>query len=406
MRRRCRLFRSILLKIIRRVPYRFLTALLAAGIAFAQPSDQPIPAEDDPAYFVANAHQPLKCSKSHLDPRLDFHFRFFTGYTIDIPLKQLVAPQNTFEVVLDVRPLSDLEQEPFLYRDSIRIGSVEKGLRGEVSLTGAFVVGEGDYEVAWHIKDSYGRGCSLAWEIEAKLPRRSQDVKLSMKPGEIDSAYTNLFGREVNVRATQGPDYRVKILASFDSPRRRRQAMLHIGDVLPVLAALRALLRDPRYVQFSVLAYSVEDQEVLLRQGFEDGIDFPALGEAVKKLSPATVGFEQLGENKDRDFLADLIVGELENTEDVDALIFLGADSLLFERIPKELLEGISNRDYPVYFLKTAWHPWSGATSDAVRKLKGKIYQFRTPRDLSEAIEKMAEDMQRREGLGRVEATH
>jgi hypothetical protein len=226
-----------------------------------------------------------------------------------------------------------------------------------------------------------------------------------MKPGEIDSAYTNLFGREVNIRANRGPDSRVKVLASFDSPRRRRQAILHIGDILPVLAAMRAVSRDPRFVQFSDLAYSVEDQEVLLRQGFDDGIDFPALGEAVKKLSPATVGFDQLGKNKDRDFLADLIVGELEKTDDVDALIFLGADSLLFERIPKELLEGIGNRDYPVYFLKTAWLPWSGATSDAVKKLKGKIYQFRTPKDLSESIEKMAEDMQRREGLGRVEAT-
>lgn len=386
-------------------PIRVLLTLLAAGIAAGQSSDQKIPSPGDPAYVVANANEPLKCDESHFKPRLDFHFRFFTGYTIDIPLKQLVAPRNVLEVVLDVRPLSALNEKPFLYRDYLRIGPVEKGLRGEVSLSGAFVVGEGEYQVAWYIKDRYGRGCSVAWTIEARLPRRDQDIKLSMKPGEIDSAYTNLFGREVNIRANRGPDYRVKVLASFDSPRRRRQAILHIGDILPVLAAMRALSRDPRFVQFSVLAYSVEDQEVLLRQGFDDGIDFPALGEAVKKLSPATVGFDQLGKNKDRDFLADLIVGELEKTDDVDALIFLGADSLLFERIPKELLEGIGNRDYPVYFLKTAWLPWSGATSDAVKKLKGKIYQFRTPKDLSESIEKMAEDMQRREGLGRVEAT-
>ena len=405
MHRRCRLFGMILQKSVRRAPIRSLPAFLAAGIAIAQPSDQKTPSAEDPAYIVANASQPIKCSKSHFKPRLDFHFRFFTGYTIDIPLKQLVAPRNVFEVVLDVRPLSAPEEKPFLYRDYLRIGPVEKGLRGEVSLSGSFVVGEGEYQVVWYIKDRYGRGCSVDWTIEAKLPRRQQDIKLSMEPGEIDSSYTNLFGHERNIRDRQGPGYRVKVMASFDSPRRRRQAILHIGDILPVLAALRALARDPRFVEFSVLAYSVEDQAVLLRQDFEDWIDFPALGDAVKKLSPATVGFDQLGENKDRDFLADLIVGELEKTDDVDALIFLGADSLLFERIPKELLEGIGNRDYPVYFLKTAWLPWSGATSDAVKKLKGKIYQFRTPKDLSESIEKMAEDMQRREGLGRVEAT-
>lgn len=404
MRRRCGVTRSLPSARFRRVPRLILPAILAAGIVAGQSSDQ-IPSAGDPAYIVENPNEPLKCDESHFRPRLDFHFRFFTGYTIDIPLKQIVAPQNVFEVVLDVRPLSDALQQPFLYRDYLRLGPVEKGLRGDVSLTGAFVVGEGEYQVAWHIKDRYGRGCSVAWTIEAKLPRRHHDIKLSMKPGEIDSAYTNLFGREVNLRANQGPEYRVKVLASFDSPRRRRQAIMHIGDILPVLAALRALLRDLRFVQFSVLAYSVEDQVVLLRQDFEDGIDFPALGEAVEKLSPATVGFDQLGKNKDRDFLADLIVGELEKTDDVDALIFLGADSLLFERIPKELLEGIGNRDYPVYFLKTAWLPWSGATSDAVKKLKGKIYQFRTPKDLSEAIEKMAGDMQRREGLGRVEPT-
>lgn len=375
------------------------------GLGFAQPSGEIVPDAGEPRYFVANANQPLKCRKSHFKPRLDFHFRFFTGYTIDIPLKQLVAPRNVFEVVLDVRPLSATGEKPFLYRDYLRVGPVEKGLRGEVSLSGSFVVGEGEYQVAWHIKDRYGRGCSVAWEIEAKLPRRQQDIKLSMEPGEIDSSYTNLFGWERNIRSRSGPGYRVKVLASFDPARRRRQAIMHLGDILPVLAAMRALLRDGRFVEFSVLAYSVEDQAVLLRQDFDDAIDFPALGEAVKKLSPATVGFEQLGENKDRDFLAELIVGELEKTGEFDALIFLGSDSLLFQRIPKELLEGIGMRSYPVYFLKTAWLPWSGATSDAVKKLKGKIYQFRTPKDLSEAIEKMAEDLGRRESGGGSEFT-
>jgi hypothetical protein len=139
----------------------------------------------------------------------------------------------------------------------------------------------------------------------------------------------------------------------------------------------------------------MQEQRILYRQETMDRIDFPAIGDSLKGLQLGRVDFSRLGQkNSETEFLAGLIRSELAASEDQpDAVIFAGPKVMLNSNVPVEALKGVSEVNFPVFYmnynLNPQINPWRDAISNAVRFFKGQEYTITRPRDLWYAVTEM-----------------
>ena len=342
---------------------------------------------------VAAAHLPeLKCRLHVREPVLDYEFRFYAPFWVDIPFQRLYGGGRRLSITAVIDPVSVEGAEPVEIADGFVLSQeVPEGMRGEMELSGAFALGEGRYEIAWKIEDEAGRACELSWTLEAKRSRRHRDLNLTVKPGEVTPARVHLFRPEPAAEGG-GAGLRVKLLMNLDVPSRRR-ARVPLWRYAPMISGLRVMSRHPALGEFEVVAFSLEEQEVLYRQEFSRRIRFPALGNAIASLTPATVELQDLRQGSDLEFLDDLLAKELSESEHVDAIIFVGADDRFGKRVSPATLERVRAKRVPVFHFNSTLFLWRGAIGNAVKSLGGKEYKVRQPHELARAVEQLVAEI-------------
>ena len=330
----------------------------------------------------------IRCRTRAFRPFLGFQFRFLAGYFIEIPVRDLAGPPNELVISVTVRPISVEGAEPVSFDREFQSQAIPNR-RGTIEMSGSLALGEGKYDIQWQLRDRFGRFCSESWTLEAKLKKKDRGVPLVLGPGEVAPSAVFLFRKEISVRG--GPadkKLRVKLLVSMDV-RRRRQVTIRLWQYSRLVAILRSLSRNPSLIEFSLVAFSLEDQQILYEQDYSDSINFPALGEGLGDLTPATVTFDQLGKTKEQEFLANLLAEEVGGDKTADAYVFVGSDMRFGKKVPKETLAPLANPGAPVFYLNPTRYPWRGMLGNAVRTLQGTEYKIRQPREVANAVEKM-----------------
>ncbi len=102
------------------------------------------------------------------EPRLDFEFRFFTGYQVAIPTKQLIGPERPVIARLRVTPIEPADAKPAELTTEGSLPRIPERARGDVFIDGSFAVGPGRYQVEWLILDS------LAAQLQLELGGRGE----------------------------------------------------------------------------------------------------------------------------------------------------------------------------------------------------------------------------------------
>jgi hypothetical protein len=212
-----------------------------------------------------------------------------------------------------------------------------------------------------------------------------------VKPGEVAPAHVYLFRPEREPERS-GAGLRVKLLMNLDIPTRRR-ARVPLWRYAPMISGLRVMSRHPALGEFAVVAFSLEEQDVLFRQEFSRRIRFPDLGDAIESLTPATVDVNDLRRGSDLEFLDDLLAKELSDTGRVDAIIFVGADDRFGKRVSPQTLEQIRAARIPVFHFNSTVFLWRGAIGNAVKSLGGKEYKVRQPHELAKAVESLVAEI-------------
>ena len=376
--------------------FRRLAAAAALLAAF------PLAAQERQGDFDT-AERPLRCSAEYLSPRLDFEYRFFTGYTVNIPAREMAGPRRALRIDIEIAPLDLPEAEPRRIRRTEFAGPVPETARGQlVSITGSFVVGEGRYRVRWRLFDSQGGSCGLTWEIEAKRSRSERNVKLAIDPGEVGESRVYIFRPESTRAGPEAPGaLRLKVFLNLDPWRgrgRRQPTSIRMYEFVPRLAALRSLARHPSVGSVALVVYSVEEQQVYHRNPLQRRIEFREIEKAIEKIQPAFVSIEQLGRDRSRSFFAGLLAAEIASGEEIDAYVFLGPDAEIGRKLDREHLGDIEPVDAPFFLLRTQRMPWKGLIGHFVAGRGGKDERFSTPTDLARAVVRIVERIEQRPG--------
>jgi hypothetical protein len=237
------------------------------------------------------------------------------------------------------------------------------------------------------MKDQSERVCSSYWDSDATLAARDRGVVVTLDKGEIAPTDIEQFAPEpFTRRADPGLALNMKILVNF-APQNALAATLQDSDTEALVSVLRCMQRDPRIGRFSVVAFNLQQEQIVYRQDSAEQIDFPALGEAVRSLRLGRVDLGKLGFKKSaNEFLANLLADEIAHAGAPDAFIVVGPKMLIEESMPIEKLRAAPAVDFPVFYLNynltPVSSPWKDAMSGAIRRFKGQEFTISKPRDL------------------------
>jgi len=376
--------------------FAYLCTLAACGGLSGQtllngPGGAPnLPGTDLAVLEAREPRRDLLCTVNPQKPSLGFDLRFHSGFDITVPLKDLAGTQNTLTVLFRVS-LASKPDSPVYFMESFNVPPIDEDARGEANLQGSFDLGEGKYQVDWLMKDRTERVCSSYWDSEAVLGPKDKGVALTLDAGEIAPTDLEPFEPQPFTTRAEGTNgLNLKVLVNF-APQNEKASTLQQTDTSALVSLLRCMQRDPRVGKFSVVAFNTQEQKVLYRQAGVAQIDFPAIGEAVRTLHLGRVDIGRLAnKNSETEFLADLLVQEIEAPDKPDAFVIIGPKTLVEESIPADKLRASPGPDFPVFYLNynltPTVTPWRDAIGAAVRFFKGQEYTISKPRDLWFAI--------------------
>ena len=72
-----------------------------------------------------------------------------------------------------------------LFEQKWRLPPVPANAAGAAALDASFIVGEGDYQVDWLLRDKNERVCSAFWKISARVPIKDGQLVAGLRPGAV-----------------------------------------------------------------------------------------------------------------------------------------------------------------------------------------------------------------------------
>jgi hypothetical protein len=336
----------------------------------------------------------LNCTVYPVKPELGFDLRFHSGFDISLPLSEVAGQEDQLTILFRVIP--DLHKDrPSYFVERIPVPKIEDDAKGDASLHGVVDLGEGSYHVDWLMRDRSERVCSFYWDSEAVLPAKDKLVEVALPAGTAVPALREQFLEDPPVERAQGSaPLNIKVLVNF-APQLSDAATMRPSDTVALVTMLRRISREPQFGKFSVVAFNIQEQRVVYRQSSAEKIDFPALGEAVRKIKLGTVDAKLLAKKHGEvDFLADLIRKEIATGDHPDAVIFAGPKIMLDDSVPDEVLRPFATDvDFPVFYVNYNLYPldmpWRDSMSHAVKLFRGTEYTISRPRDLWFAVTEM-----------------
>jgi hypothetical protein len=331
--------------------------------------------------------RPLPCQVVAAHPILDFGFRFQTGFSASVSTRQYSGRGRFWSIVARVTPR---DGAPAYLMARVRLPQAPAGNNSASAQTsGGFFVGPGEYRVEWALYDSEGRVCRKQWKITASLKHAERHVTPAVPPGAV----ADFSGGGLSPsppRAPGIPPLRLTILLDA-APASARRLHLRFTDRALLISTLSSLLETMQPASARLEVFNLDKQRVLY--GAEDFTrrSLTEVYQALNHLETDTIDVKTLGNPLGyEDLLASLIRQEESSPQPADAVIFLGPATRFTGKIA-ELLERPPEGMRFYYFEYKRFPGMAEAElpdsiSNAVSRLKGRVFTIYTPGQFAEAI--------------------
>jgi hypothetical protein len=417
-------------------------ALLLAVVTFAQKVTDSAQSPAAREFGANQGRAVLPCTVEILKPALNFSFRFQTGYRLQVPSNRDRAGGRHWHLEFRVTPRGGSRQ-PVYFMDSIDLPAPAPP-NTALQASGAFLLGEGRYDVKWSLLDESGRVCRKEWTLDARLARNDRSTEVMMPPGTVgDLSWRPAPGDRPDAGGYRDPftgPITVLMNAALLNPARMagpnrlgpaagpRPSGNGAGPLasrwVTLVGILASLLERLPAASVRLVVFNLNQQKELFRQdGFTlDGIN--RIEHAGDELQQWSVDYRVLQKPAGSwDLLADLVNREIHAAVPSDAVVFLGLPSAFLVKMPPGF-PGPAAAPSPRFFY-LQYHPsWPSKSAteqlpqaddtrraskqaprgqdpivihgelpdsidQAVRRMKGKIFTIYTPAEFAKAIEEI-----------------
>ncbi|MGA8441489.1 MAG: hypothetical protein WB762_34790 [Candidatus Sulfotelmatobacter sp.] len=349
-------------------------------------------------FFTSSSPDLLPCSVHEWTPKLDFSFRFDSGYAVRCRVGIFGGKKNSIGIFARVTPagktavlLAERFDLPGL--DKFITGQDASKARNEFKVTGAFAVGEGDYGVEILVIDEQSRTFRKRWPIHIAMHRFQRDVSLAIAPLSVEPLFKPASDI---VAAAQGGWIRLTVLLDT-APINPRTIQLHAWDRAFLIESLYSLLRQTPYKSVRVVAFNLEQQREIFRRDHFDGEGFLGLIDQLRGAETGTVSTQAL-ENRDTPkFLINLVSKEMVSGNLSDAVVFLGPTTR--PAGPIHAGQIVKNAGGPHWFYfeysPTPGKLFPDGIEQLTKTLDGKVYLIHSPAEFERSIDKMLSQLKR-----------
>jgi hypothetical protein len=379
-----------------RVRLSFLV-LVSLGVSSAQTQ---LAAEDQQRLDRILANQGnterLACDISESHPFLDYTFRFAAGYLIDCPVRIFGGEAAAIFTYVRVTPERGV---PVTLGDHFDIPAMPEDLRSrvnvrhvntEIDFTGGFGVGEGRYTVDLILCDKTDRVLRKHWRMTATRSHAERATDLTLPPNTVGPLFVNRWdGKLIESK----PGLRLTVLLDA-TPIFQFARKLHSMDRILLLDSLYSLLKQAPCTSVQLIAFNLDQQQEVFRDNRFGRLGWYALEQRLSELELGKVSYKVVSHPDGwSDLLAQLVNEQIALPQSPDAVIFLGPNTRIREKLISPLLPRKS--EMPAFFYVEYYPPWARGNEmpDAVayvtKELNGQILKVHSPAELAQAIRKI-----------------
>lgn len=372
-----------------------LYCALCLGSAAAQ---LPLSGDEERAVapvLASSSPNTLKCWLERGGPGLDFALRFVADYVTNCQLRQFEGKKTVLVTFVRVTPEG---KPPVLFQSVSRIPEISpemmvaiggniRNLRNDVSLSGAFALGEGKYLFELRLEDEQKHTFRKHWTMRVAAHRSQREVALSIKPLTVESIEQTSWPA---VSSKRGGNLRLTILVDA-APMNPYQSRLRGWDRAFLLQTIYSVLRETPHKSVRLVAFNLVQQRELFRSDQFDLAAFQELARALKQTELSSISVAALKKLDSPEFLVALANQELAPGRS-DAIIFLGANNRMDAKITAGALSEKKAESPPFFYFE--YYPWVGAELPdsidwLVKAVGGKVFLVHSPTQFDDSIDKM-----------------
>ena len=342
--------------------------------------------------------KPLRCDVTPIKPMLNYGFRFQAGYVVRIPLTQYFGTGNRLTVLSRITPKNG---KPAYFTQGMSLPPIPDDAPNKkdqiIETGGNFLLGEGQYEVAWVLADNSGRVCRKKWTAVAELKGANRGIKAAIPPSAVTDLSLRGIPKPTGEESKDEDARKLRLTVMVHAtPMSSRRTQLRASDEAMLLGTLSALLSRVPSVSVRLVVFNLEQHKEIFRRDKFQFTDFEEVSDALQKIDLNSVDYSVLKDRKGHlDLLANLI--NTEQTENpADAVVFLGPMARHLDKVPSESIEkpqGALPRffyfRFESFFRRSPNAGLPDAITLALKSVKGKSIIIHTPAEFSKAIEQV-----------------
>jgi hypothetical protein len=387
---------------------RVLALVLVAAfvpLLHAQSAMAPKDLDNFNAAFDKFKGDKLDCGVHPLPVFLDFTFRFEVRFIVDCPLRSFGGTATEFRTLLRVSPAAG---KPVILGDQFDIPAAPPGFKFqehrlfraemEIEFSGAFAVGEGEYEVELLAFDKARHVYRHSWKVKAWPHGDENKAEIPIQAGTVAPLDSLPFAASP---ARDSAALRLTLLLNA-APMNRNALKLRAWDRAFLLGSLASLLHQFPNASVRLVAFNLDQQQEIFRQEQFNESTLPALSAALRSLELGAVSYHTLERTTGwAELLANLVQQQSSIDPASNAVIFLGPNGQPDRKVPREMLtpqSGALPRVFYFEYFPRFGYEFPDAIHNLTNALKGRVFKLHSPGDLAENIQKMQKELDREFG--------
>ena len=336
--------------------------------------------------------QPLACDVTPIKPALNFSFRYQAGYSVSVPMKQYFGSGHSWTTLIQITPQAEGKRPVYLVSQA-SLPNIPK-TNVESRSGGAYLLGEGAYDVRWMLVDNSNRVCRKSWRVEVRRARSESKVRVSM-PADTVWEIGLRGSRQLPTATDDAAPMRLTIFL-HTAPMFARRTRMRGNDQITLLSTVSALLErlPAKYVR--LVLFNLDKQKELYRKDDFQLRDMYQVYESMSNIELGLVDYQVLQNRMGHvDLLSDLVNRELAEAQQSDLVLFLGPTTRFLDRMPNELVEKPAGLGPHFYYFQLVPGPFQqdAMLTDSIKstlsRVGGKTLVIHNPGEFAKAIERV-----------------
>lgn len=332
-----------------------------------------------------HAKNSLNCQIESLTPRLGFSLMHWSGFNLNIPMKQFANASADLALAIEVTPK---DGKPVYLGERFSIPPTPEGRTlpksAAISYMGGYYVGPGEYHVRLYTGDSHNQECRKEWNIK---------VKAGKPPSRLEAnQVTPVGGERWRGLAKDAPASRLTVIIEA-APLFPRRNMVRVSsyDRSILLTSLTTLLDQTKTTAATVIAVDPRNRKIIYSTDNFNTRELYRLARALAGVNLGVVSLETLKGPNASAFMETVLTAAQDSAAKSEAVVFLGPTWSWQGRVTPKMRELAQALPRPHYLglTRIAGLP-DNLVAQVVKSANGTVKQLITPSDFAKALEKVA----------------